>query len=188
MNKKLTFSLSFIIIGLVLIWCTISSTAIIHGITDSNTSSSTFIPSLTKQTWTKLGGPQGGLGYDIRMRPDNPDIMFVTDAWAGIHISMDGGINWRNINKGITTRAGPSGDAVPVFCATIDPNNNDIIWIGTQNARGIYRSENRGNTWEKRINGIEEDMGITFRGITVEPGNSNVVYAAAEISSFEWSG
>jgi hypothetical protein len=27
---------------------------------------------LADQTWVRLGGPIGGLGYDIRMRPDNP--------------------------------------------------------------------------------------------------------------------
>ena len=36
---------------------------------------------LSDQTWVRLGGPLGGLGYDIRMRPDNPDLMYVTDAW-----------------------------------------------------------------------------------------------------------
>lgn len=35
--------------------------------------------------WLRTGGPLGGLGYDIRMRPDNPDVMYVTDAYAGVH-------------------------------------------------------------------------------------------------------
>ena len=41
--------------------------------------------------WVRTGGPSGGLGYDIKVRPDNPDIMFVTDALAGVHKSTDGG-------------------------------------------------------------------------------------------------
>ena len=138
--------------------------------------------------WKKLGGPLGGLGYDIRMRPDNLDIMYVTDAWAGVHKSTDGGLTWVSMNEGIDARTGPSGDAIPVFCLTIDPNNYDIIWIGTQNVRGIYRSADGGRTWEKRVNGVVEDSGLTFRGFTVEPGNSDVVYAAGEISSFNWAG
>ena len=40
--------------------------------------------------WVRTGGPPGGLGYDIRMQPDNPDIMYVTDANAGVHKSTDG--------------------------------------------------------------------------------------------------
>jgi len=34
----------------------------------------------TSLTWVRTGGPLGGLGYDVRMRPDNPDMMYVTDA------------------------------------------------------------------------------------------------------------
>ena len=141
---------------------------------------------LAGQTWERLGGPIGGLGYDIRMRPDNPDIMYVTDAWAGVHKSTDGGATWFTLNDGIDARTGPSGDAIPVFCLTIDPNNYDIIWIGMQNLGAVYRSEDGGQTWQKRVNGIVERSGLTLRGITVEPGNSDVVYVAGEISS--WAG
>ncbi len=143
---------------------------------------------LAGQTWVRLGGPIGGLGYDIRMRPDNPDIMYVTDAWAGVHKSTDGGRTWFTANEGIETRTGSSGDAIPVFCLTLDPNNNDIVWIGTQNFGSVYRSQDGGRTWQKRVNGIVEGNGLSFRGIAVEPGNSDIVYAAGEISSWKWAG
>ncbi|HCO96361.1 MAG TPA: hypothetical protein DIU00_20880 [Phycisphaerales bacterium] len=81
----------------------------------------------TSLTWVRTGGPLGGLGYDVRMRPDNPDIMYVTDAWAGVFISTNGGQTWQPSNQGITTRTGESGDAIPVFCLTIDPHNHDTI-------------------------------------------------------------
>jgi len=139
-------------------------------------------------TWQRLGGPIGGLGYDIRMRPDNPDVMFVTDAWAGVHRSTDGGRTWQPANEGIVGRQGESGDAIPVFCLTIDPNNNDIVWAGLQELGQIYRSEDGGQTWRKRTSGIAEGQGLSFRGISVEPGNSNVVYAAAEIGPWRWAG
>ena len=142
----------------------------------------------TAPTWQRLGGPIGGLGYDIRMRPDRPDIMFVTDAWAGVHRSTDAGRTWQPANDGISGRQGESGDAIPVFCLTIDPNNNDIVWAGLQTLGQIYRSQDGGLTWEKRISGIVEGEGLSFRGITVEPGNSSVVYAAGEISPWLWAG
>lgn len=141
---------------------------------------------LADQAWVRLGGPLGGLGYDIRMRPDNPDIMYVTDAWAGVHMSVDSGRTWYSVNDGIDARSGPSGDAVPVFCLTIDPNNFDILWIGTQSFRGVYRSTDAGQTWEKRTNGIVEGTELTVRGVAIEPGNSEVVYVAAEISQNNW--
>ncbi len=139
-------------------------------------------------TWVRTGGPIGGLGYDIRMQPDNPDIMYVTDAWAGAHKSTDGGRTWITINNGISGRTGPSGDAIPVFCLTIDPNNYNTLWAGLQNVGGVYRSTDAGQTWEKKARGIVETDGLSIRGITVEPGNSNVVYVAGEISSWRWKG
>ena len=136
--------------------------------------------------WTRTGGPIGGLGYDVRMRPDDPGTMLVTDAWAGMFMSTDGGGTWFPVNEGITTRTGPTGDAIPVFCVTIDPNDPDVVWAGTQNVRGIFRSVDGGHTWIERDRGVVERDGITFRGISVDPHNSDVVWAAAEISS--WAG
>lgn len=148
-----------------------------------------FSPSPLKELeWVRTGGPPGGLGYDIRMRPDNPNIMYVTDAYAGVHRSTNSGQSWTPINEGIEARTGPSGDAIPVFCLTIAPNNYDIIWIGLQEMTGIYRSTDGGQTWQKRVNGIVEAFGLTIRGIAVEPGNSNVIYAAGEINSWQWAG
>ena len=139
-------------------------------------------------TWIRTGGPLGGLGYDIRMRQDDLDRMFVTDAFAGAFASTDGGQTWAPANEGITTRIGMSGDAIPIFCLTIDPNDPNIIWAGTDGVRGIYRSTDGGATWTKMDNGVVEAEGITFRGFGVEPGNSDVVYAAAEVSSWTWAG
>lgn len=136
-------------------------------------------------TWVRTGGPLGGLGYDVRMDPMNLDKMFVTDAYAGIFVSLDAGKSWFPSNEGIETRIGTTGDVIPIFSVTIDPNNSDIVWAGFQNDRGIYKSTDGGSTWQMKVNGIVERHGISFRGFTVEPVNSDVVYAAAEISS--WS-
>ncbi len=61
-------------------------------------------PQSSKLAWVRTGGPLGGLGYDIRMRPDNPDIMYVTDAKSGVFKSTDGGKTWIPKNTGITAR------------------------------------------------------------------------------------
>ena len=107
---------------------------------------------------------------------------------AGVFMSTDGGQTWFPSNEGITTRTGESGDAIPVFCLTIDPHDFNIIWIGTQNVRGIFKSVDGGRTWVKMDNGVIENEGITFRGITIDPHASDIVYAAAEISSWVWAG
>ncbi|KAA3643485.1 MAG: hypothetical protein DWQ07_23525 [Chloroflexi bacterium] len=144
-------------------------------------------PAYEQLPWIYTGGPVGGLGYDVRMDPRNPDIMYVTDALAGVFKSLDGGVTWFPSNEGITTRVGTSTDAIPIFSLSLDPNDPDVIWVGTQFASGVFRSENAGTTWEDRSNGILEH-GLTIRGFTVEPGNSDVIYLAGEVSSWEWAG
>jgi hypothetical protein len=141
-------------------------------------------PAYAAGTWVRMGGPPGGLGYDIRMQPDNPDIMYVTDANAGVHKSVDGGQTWGYSNEGITLMV---GGGAPIFSATIDPHDYNTVWIGTQNTGHLYRSTNAGVTWEARDNGITHD-GRSVRGITVDPYDPNVVYAGVEVSSYAWAG
>ncbi|MEA3502797.1 MAG: family 16 glycoside hydrolase, partial [Actinomycetota bacterium] len=132
---------------------------------DLSTTTTTTIDATIANTdgssWIRTGGPIGGLGYDVRMHPDNPDLMYVTDAFAGVFISEDGGDTWVPSNNGITTRTGPSGDGIPVFCLTIDPNEPDTVWVGTQGTRGIFKSVDGGQTWVEEDEGVIESEGIS---------------------------
>ncbi|HLG21990.1 MAG TPA: CFI-box-CTERM domain-containing protein [Candidatus Manganitrophaceae bacterium] len=134
----------------------------------------------------KTGGPIGGLGYDVRISPSDKNTMFVTDNWSGVNKSADAGATWVNSNTGIDIKAGPSNDAVPIFSLTIDPNNANRLWAGTQGEGpdfGVFRSDDGGSVWTKKITGIAlgGDIGLVFRGFTVQIGDSNVVYAMAEV-------
>ncbi len=133
-------------------------------------------------TWVRTGGPPGGLGYDIRYNFANPDIWYVTDSFAGVFISTDNGYTWSPSNTGIPPQAGPSGDAIPIFSLTVDPHDPSIIWAGTNPTGHIYRSMDGGQTWEERDNGITIDYGggLSFRGFTVDPRSSDIVYAMGE--------
>jgi len=135
--------------------------------------------------WEKTGGPLGGLGYNIRYRNDSPNNIFVTDAWSGLQHSTDYGENWQSLNNGITFRSGASDDAIPVFALKIDPNNNNIIWVGTQDGGGVFRSIDGGLNWEKRDNGIllepnPDAAPLTIRHIEVDQGDSNTVFIMGE--------
>lgn len=131
--------------------------------------------------WIKTGGPIGGLGYDIRIHPEDKNIMLVTDNPSGVNKSYDGGESWHTRNTGLTSG---SQIGAPIFSLTIDPVNPDIVWCGTQNFKGIYRSEDQGETWSKKDNGIIDD-GISFRGFAIHPENSDIVYAAAELGTLK---
>ena len=134
--------------------------------------------------WVRLGGPPGGLGYDIRHDFGDPDRWFVTDAFAGVHRSVDDGRTWQPANIGIPAQAGATGDAIPAFSLTVDPHDPRILWAGSQNTGHIYRSTDSGASWVERDDGvtIKYDQ-LTFRGFTVDPRTSDIVYAMAETTS-----
>lgn len=132
--------------------------------------------------WVKTGGPWGGIGYDIRIDPDEPNVMYVTDQWAGNHKSINGGKTWYANNSGIQTVFGSTGQSIPIFCLTIDPNNTDNVWCGTANFNGLYLSSDRGEHWELRNSGIPSfPCGMTYRGIGIRPDSSSTIFCSLEI-------
>ncbi len=140
-------------------------------------------PSPAALSWIRLGGPPGGLGYDIRYNFNNHDTWYVTDANAGVHISTDDGLTWHQSNTGIHTTGGASGDAIPIFSLTVDPHNPNILWAGTDMSGRIYKSEDGGTTWAAKDQGVihERDILLSFRGFTVDPRGSQTVYAMGEL-------
>jgi len=136
-----------------------------------------------RAAWVRTGGPIGGQGYDIRINPDDTNILYVTDVFSGINKSTDGGLTWEPKNKGIIGVG--IDNFYPIFCATIHPHNSNVIWIGTKQFKGIYKSADGGETWTRLVKGIPDPEGqyamLTFRQFTVDPNNPDVVYASAEI-------
>lgn len=141
---------------------------------------------LAATPWQNTGGPLGGLGYDVRIHPKNKDIMYVTDNYAGVIRSTNGGQTWSQSNTGVTVKGGPTGDFFNIFSLTVDPNNPAIIWAGTNgegSSFGVFKSTDGGETWVAKTTGMamNGEIGMVFRGFTIQQGNSNIVYAQAEV-------
>jgi photosystem II stability/assembly factor-like uncharacterized protein len=142
--------------------------------------------------WVKLGGPPGGIGYDIRHSFSDYNRWYVTDDKAGFHISTDRGLTWKESNMGIFTS--PIG-SVSVFSATVDPHNSNIVWSGTRAPGYVYKSTDAGKTWTDVTGSsgqgttwldIYGGNGYTYRGFTVDPRSSDIVYAMVEIDAFRF--
>ncbi len=130
------------------------------------------------ESWVRLGGPPGGLGYDIRMRPDSPDVLFVTASPGGIFKSTDGGQWWQPVNQGIEPFPGAGAK---VFTVSINPRNSDEVWVGTQFSGRLYRSTDGGQTWTRSDEGVRETSAEnSIRGITFDPNVPNVLYMGME--------
>ena len=113
---------------------------------------------------------------DFAVNPDNSSEYYVAAASGGV---------WKTINKGITFE--PIFDSQGSFsigCITMDPNNHNVIWVGTgenNNQRsvgygdGVYKSMDGGKSWKNM--GLKESEHIGM--IAVHPEDSDTILVAA---------
>ena len=139
------------------------------------------VPAYQAESWVRLGGPPGGIGYDIRYNFADPNTWYVTDGHAGFFISTDRGVTWQPSNTGIQLLE--TSVWYPLFSATVDPHDPNIVWAGTQIVGHIYKSTDAGRTWTQMDNGVTPNAGLHFRGFTVDPRSSDIVYAQAEVNA-----
>ena len=102
------------------------------------------------------------------------------------YIAVASGHIWKTINNGTTFE--PVFDnygAYSIGCVAIDPNNSNVVWAGTGEGNhqrslgygdGVYKSSDGGKSWKNM--GLKDSRQIGR--ILVDPGNSEVVYVAAE--------
>ena len=133
--------------------------------------------SLNGLKWRSVGPAlTSGRVSDIAVNPKNPFEYYVAVASGGV---------WKTSNWGL--------EYIPVFdsensysigCVTIDPNNPNVIWVGTgenNNQRsvaygdGVYKSNDGGKSWENVGLKNSEHIG----NIIVHPKNSNIIYVSA---------
>lgn len=134
-------------------------------------------PAYRNRFWEPMGGPPGGKGYDIRAHRDHPNLMYVTDALAGVFRSTNFGQSWESINDGLQREV--SG-RVPAFSLTIDPHDGDNIWAGMEVSGQLFLSTDGGDSWVRRDTGLL-GPGSSIRGITIDPNAPSIVYCAMEV-------
>jgi photosystem II stability/assembly factor-like uncharacterized protein len=127
--------------------------------------------------WRSIGPSlTSGRISDVAVNPNNPFEYYVAASSGGV---------WKTINSGVTFE--PIFDnegSYSIGCITIDPNNTNVIWVGTgenNNQRsvsygdGVYKSIDGGSTWKHMGLKMSEHIGK----IIVHPDNSNIVFVAA---------
>lgn len=119
----------------------------------------------------------GGRISDIAVHPHRKATWYIAAGSGGV---------WKTVNAGITWHAiFEDQPSFSIGCVTLDPNEPDVVWVGTGEAvsgrhvawgDGVYRSRNGGVSWEHM--GLEASEHIA--DILVDPRDSNTVYVAAE--------
>jgi photosystem II stability/assembly factor-like uncharacterized protein len=136
------------------------------------------------ETWTPIfdSQPIASIGA-IAVSPSNPDVIYVGSGEAdmrsqishgdGMYRSTDGGKTWRNIGLRDTRQIGR---------ILIDPKDPDLVLVaalghayGPNEERGVFRSTDGGNTWEKVLY-KDADTGAIELAWSAQ--NPQTVYAA----------
>ena len=143
------------------------------------------------KTWKHIGLKMSRHIAEIRIHPNDPDLVYVAVQGAahgpsqdrGIYRSQDGGKTWKKVFY-IDQNTG---------CAdlSMDVHNPRILYAGMWDHRrtpwlvrsggpgsGLYKSTDGGETWDKLEKGLPEGMGKV--SIDVSGANSDVVYANIE--------
>lgn len=139
------------------------------------------------KTWNKVLEISENTGVnEVVMDPRNPDVLYAS-AWqrrrhvwtlitggpeSAIHKTSDGGKTWTKLAGGL-----PSGHVGRIGLA-ISPADPDVIYAiiaaSGENASGIYRSENRGATWERRSGTVTS--GNYYQEIVADPKDVDRLY------------
>jgi photosystem II stability/assembly factor-like uncharacterized protein len=102
------------------------------------------------------------------------------------YVAVGSGSLWKTTNSGTTWD--PIFDdqgSYSIGCITLDPNNPEVVWVGTGEnvggrhvgyGDGVYRSRDGGKSWENL--GLADSQHIGM--IVVHPDDSDTVYVAVE--------
>jgi len=137
---------------------------------------------LNSVAWEFIGPLNvGGRVVDIEFDPSDPNIVYAGFATGGVFKSTDMGSSWFPVFDSLAV--------LTVGDIAIDPQNTEVIYVGTGEANGghnnfpgggVFKSTNAGLTWQ--FLGLEETTSIGR--VLVHPTNPNIVYLAAVGSYF----
>lgn len=135
----------------------------------------TWEPIFDNQTSYSIGS--------VTIDPNNPSTIWVGTGenvggrhvgyGDGVYKSTDAGKSWKNMGL---------KESEHISKIVVHPENPDIIWVAAQGPlwdkggqRGLYKSTDGGENWEKKLGG-NEWTGVT--DIEVDPRNPDRLYAA----------
>ena len=137
-------------------------------------------------TWRPIFDKYGAASIgDVALCQSNPDIIWVgtgeknprnSIAWGdGIYKSTDGGRTFTNMGL---------KDTHSIAKIIIHPDNPDKVYAaaighlwGYTGSRGLYLTEDGGNSWKKLTNGLPDDSKTGAIELVMDPSDPNILYA-----------
>ena len=126
---------------------------------------------------------------DMDIDPSNPNILYAAlwhfdrKPWThttgsskgGVWRSVDGGSSWKKLEKGL-----PKG-VVGRIGVKVAPSNPNVVYVIAESNEGtLFRSSDRGETFEKATDEVKiVSRGLYYTDIRVDPVDENRVYAVS---------
>lgn len=143
------------------------------------------------KTWKHMGLELTRHISDIRVHPNNPDIVYVAAQGAlhgaaperGVYKSTDGGATWNKVlyvdeNTGCSDLSMDMTNPRILYAAMWDHRRLPWQVISGGKGSGLYKSTDSGATWEKIEEGLPKELGKM--GVSVCRSNPDKVYALVE--------
>ncbi len=118
------------------------------------------------RSWNRTSGWNPGVGRItcIGIAPVDTTVIYIGSPGGGLWKSENSGVTWTPLSDNAANR-------LTVNAVTVDPTNVDIVYLS---ASGVFKSYDGGASWVT-MGGIAG----TVRKFVVQPGNSNIVFAAS---------
>ncbi len=143
------------------------------------------------KTWTHVGLEKTRSVANIRIHPQNPDIVYVAAQGAmhgatperGVYKTIDGGKTWKKTlyvdeNTGCADLSMDMNNPRILYAAMWDYRRLPWEMRSGGKGSGLYKSVDAGETWTKMEKGLPKEMGKM--SISVSRANSDKVYALIE--------
>lgn len=133
----------------------------------------------TAATWQPAGGALAL--HSIALDPRDEDRIWCAVSAGGVYRSDDGGTTWAPKNGGLRaeflpTRFPDTGQCVHRML--VHPADPDRLY--QQNHCGVYRSDDRGDTWVEITAGLPSEFGYA---LATDPGDADSLFVVPEESS-----
>ncbi len=122
--------------------------------------------------WEPGGG--GLCLHTILLDPADANRIRIAVSTAGMYVTEDGGATWRPSNKGV--RADFLPDKHPEFGQCVHKvvqSRSKPERMYLQNHWGLYRTDDRGESWVDIANGVPSDFGFP---VTIHPANPDCAW------------
>ena len=127
-----------------------------------------------RPSWQPGGG--GACLHTVLVHPSDPNDVIVVMSAAGVYRTRDGGATWNPANRGIQAAYNPEDQRFPEYGQCVHKvafhrDHPDRLYA--QNHFGVYRSDDRGDSWTAIENGLPSNFGFAM---VVHPHRPDTIY------------